>query len=358
MAQSIASWEYHLPHLAKHRSVLIYETLGQGPPPPSEVCSVDGKELSLQHYYGNVSLERQGLDFWNVVKEAFFSPGYHYYEQQQKNQNNNNNNKISGSDEEGINNNNDNNNGMVMMVDVASFSFGARVAMAAASIEPNGIRRLHLTGVGAERDNFANVILASWKDMLGCSDSIDDDDNDNDEECDPTNHAKKCTARLRSFAWSVILATYSEEFLASVGSERVSTWVDGVCRYNTEEGLRAILVQTHGNDDGRGRGRGGKEDEEEEDPWSPAAMARRIRSSGAVKRCRIVVGSRDKMSHPTQALRLAEMLGGDDDDDDDDDGVTSEAGRCVLKVMEGCGHAVPMEAMRLWRGDVLGFLDE
>jgi len=295
--------------------------------------------VTLQQYYGNVSLERQGLDFWNVVKEAFFSPGCYYYEQQQQNQN--------GNDEEGIDNNNDNNNEIAMVVDVASFSFGARVAMAAASIEPNGIRRLHLTGVGAERDNFANVILASWKDMLGCSNSIDDDDDDDDEECDPTNHANKCTARLRSFAWSVILVTYSEEFLASAGSERVSTWVDGVCRYNTEEGLRAILMQTHGNDDGRGRG--GKE---EEDPWSPAAMARRIRSSGAVERCRIVVGSRDKMSHPTQAMRLAKMLGSDDDD------VTFEAGRCVLKVMEGCGHAVPMEAMRLWRGDVLEFLDE
>lgn len=310
MAQSIASWEFHLPYLSRHRSVLIYEALGQGPPPPSEVCSIDGREVTLERYYDNVSLERQGKDFWDVVEEAFFSPGSYYYEQ-------------NALDTDITN----------AKVDVASFSFGGRVSMAAALLKPKRIRRLHLTGVGAERDGLANVILASWNEILG-SNNIDIDDLEMEEECDPINHASKCTSRLRSFAWSVILATYSEQFLASAGPERVKTWVDSVCRYNTEEGLRAILMQTHDNGD--------------ENLWTPAAMAHQIRSSQAIECCKIVVGSQDKMAHPTQALQLAKILQRDD--------MTEECG--TYKVMGGCGHAVPMEAMRLWREDVLGFLDK
>lgn len=312
MAQSIASWEFHLPYLSQKRSVLIYEALGQGPPPPSEVCSLDGKQVTLEQYYDVVSLDRQGEDFWNVVEEAFFAPGSYYYEQNELE-----NHKTTMSDAK---------------VDVASFSFGGRVAMAAASLKPNRIRRLHLTGVGAKRDALANVILESWKEMLGSS-SIDTDEGMElmREECDPFDHANKCTSRLRAFAWSVILATYSEQFLASAGAERVKTWVESVCQHNTEEGLRAILLQTHSN----------------EGPWTPAAMAERIQSTNAIESSRIIVGSQDKMAHPDEALQLAEIL------------QAGEAtGSCTYKVMEGCGHAIPMEAMRLWREDVLQFLNE
>ncbi|KAL7539944.1 hypothetical protein ACHAXR_009732 [Thalassiosira sp. AJA248-18] len=317
MAQSISSWEFHLPYLSRHRSVLIYEALGQGPPPPDEVCSIDGREVTLERYYDNVSLERQGKDFWNVVDEAFFAPGSYYYEQ----------NELG-------------NDATSEKVDVAGFSFGGRVAMAAASLKPNRIRRLHLTGVGAERDAFASVILASWNEILA-SRSIDIDDLETGEEDCDLDHASRCTSRLRSFAWSVILATYSEQFLASAGPERVKTWVDSVCRYNTEEGLRAILAQTHGNAG------------EEEDMWTPAAMAQRIQTSQSIENCRVVVGSQDKMANPNQALQLAELLLQSKDDE-----TTKTSEGDTYKVMEGCGHAVPMEAMRLWRDDVLSFLGE
>jgi len=275
---------------------------------------VDGTgEVTLSNYYDDVSLERQGRDFWNVVDEALFSDGSHYYEQQRER-----NRAMGGSNASNV-------------VDVASFSFGGRVSMAAAVSNPKRIRRLHLTGVGAERDGLANVILASWKEILGSSTA-----SEMMGECDPFDHASRCTSRLRSFAWSVILATYSEAFLASAGPERVQTWVDSVCRYNTEEGLRAILLQTH-------------DDHGEESLWTPAAMARRIQSSGAIECCRVLVGSGDKMAHPTKARKLAEILHGGDIRKDGDD---------VYKVVEGCGHAVPMEAMRSWRNDVLDFLDK
>eukprot|EP00984_Skeletonema_dohrnii_P011254 scaffold4476_cov120-Skeletonema_dohrnii-CCMP3373.AAC.3 len=277
MAQSIASWEFHLPHFAKNRSVLIYECLGQGPLPSEEICS----KVDLDTYYEDVSLERQGSDFWNVVDEAFENDG---------------------------------------KVDVVGFSFGGRVAMAAAVSQPNRIRRLHLTGVAAERDEYANVLLASWKEMLGANNVDIMDQKENDE----TNNS-----RLRAFAWSIILATYSEQFLASVGAARVHTWVDGVCKFNTQNGLKAILLQTHGG----------------EGQWTPASMAEEMK--GYVESYRLVVGSNDKMASPDQVLRLAQLLGKQEG---------SKGETHYYRVVEDCGHAVPFEAMRLWREDVIKYL--
>jgi len=298
MAQSISSWEFHLPHFAKDRSVLIYECLGQGPLPPEELCS----KLDLDAYYEDVSLKRQGSDFWNVVDEAFFTPGSYYHD-------NNNNNIVTKND------------GGTPRVDVVGFSFGGRVAMAAAVSQPNRIRRLHLTGVGAERDEYANVILASWKEMLGANDNIDIIN-----EKEGTNNS-----RLRAFAWSIILATYSEQFLASVGAARVLTWVDGVSKFNTQNGLRAILIQTHGG----------------EGQWTPASMAEQI-MKGSVESFKLVVGSKDKMASPDQVLRLAQLLG-------QQEGSEHKEDECY-RVIENCGHAVPFEAMRLWREDVIKYL--
>lgn len=333
MAQSIASWEFHLPYLSKHRSVLIYEALGQGPPPPEEVCSIDGRTVTLERYYQDVSLERQGNDFWNVIDEAFFAPGSHYHEH-------------NNDDDDGSSNTITN-----AKIDVAGFSFGGRVAMAAASIQPNRIRRLHLSGVGADRGALASVILESWTEILGVSSSSDvegENENEKDLLCDPYDHASRCTSRLRSFAWSVILATYSEQFLASAGKNRVKTWVDGVCRYNTEEGLRAILAQTHGSNVDKDNGKG----DGQKDLWTPGEMAQRIQIQSSVENCRVVVGSLDAMSDPSQALKLVELL----QQRTNDQGAAESSDDVSYKVVEGCGHAVPMEGMKLWREDVLAFL--
>ncbi len=330
--------------------MLVYEALGQGPPPPSEVCSIDDEndgsksEVALDRYYDDVSLERQGSDFWEVVEEAFFGPDLYCSSIHSKS---------SGDDIiEDI--------PEKMKIDVAGFSFGGRVAMAAASLQPNRIRRLYLTGVSAERDPLANVILASWKEILGVNtNNGGSDSNSNaydkemesyyEEECDPEVHASRCTARLRSFAWSIILQTYSEQFLAKSGPNRVQAWVDGLCRYNTEEGLRALLMQTHGHfmDE--------SDREDSLDPWTPAAMARQICDSRSIEQCKIVVGSEDKMSSPEQALHLATLLGLSTESNTSDQKKRGIV--CSFKVMEGCGHAVPMEAMRLWREDLLSFLN-
>lgn len=325
---------------------MVYEALGQGPPPPSEVCSVDGRELTLEQYYLDVTLERQGRDFWEVVDEAFFDPDSCYCQ------------NLAGAD-----------GGSALserQVDVAGFSFGGRVAMAAATLQPGRIRRLHLTGVGAERDEYATVVLTCWKQILGAHSETnvgslsqwEDNGDEMEEECDPEFHSSRCTARLRAFAWSIILSTYSEHFLASAGPRRVQAWVDGVCRYNTEEGLKALLLQTHGsigNEVGTTQSTNSSQQNINLDSWTPASMAQRIKTDGCVEAFKVVVGSQDKMASPMQAMRLAKLLGSVQSDCTD--GTEEyESLKGQFRVIDGCGHAVPMEALRLWREDVLEFL--
>jgi hypothetical protein len=186
--------------------------------------------------------------------------------------------------------------------------------------------------VGAERDALANVRITCWKDLLSIgNDAVDYN----------INSSSKSSSRLRSFAWSIILATYSEQFLASMGPERIKAWVEGVCQNNTEEGLRAILTQAHES--------GTNTDQHS---WTPAAMAQRIHASQSIQKCRTLVGSKDTIAHPSQALRLAKMLHMSE----------NEVGANVInddmyKIVDGCGHSVPMEAMRVWREDVLQFLN-
>jgi len=108
-------------------------------------------------------------------------------------------------------------------------------------------------------------------------------------------------------------------------------------------------MQTHGHfmDESDG--------EDSLDPWSPAAMATRIRESQSIEQCKIVVGSDDKMSSPEQAHRLASLLGlstGPNSLEHEEHEIL-----CSFKIIEGCGHAVPMEEMRLWREDLLSFLN-
>ena len=109
-------------------------------------------------------------------------------------------------------------------VDVAGFSLGGRIALATASAYPHIMRKLHITGVGAARDEYAKVVIASWKDIV--SQSGEQAKSGNGEE-----------AALRAFGWSTILATYSRDFVASMGSERIGAWVDGIASQNTLDGM-------------------------------------------------------------------------------------------------------------------------
>lgn len=266
MAQSIESWEHHIPTLCREREVLVYECRGQGPYPPPSFSLLDDTD---DDPYRNVTLPYHADGFERVVSRTF--------PHSQK-------------------------------VDVAGFSFGGRVALASALLHPGRIRRLHLSGVGAHRDRYAEVVLDSWRDILGR--------NGGDQ-----------TFRLKSFGWSILLATYSDSFLAERGADVVSDWVERIERLNTVEGLRALMEQAQES--------GGE--------WDVLPMAERLAASGGVvPRERLVVGSHDRLATVEAVRKLNDVLGWGDD---------------AVGVFKGCGHAVIMEEARLWREDLLSFLD-
>ena len=279
-AQTISSWEHHVPGLSKDRDVLIYECLGQGPV-PVDGSSGDG---GATRDFSNVTLPYQAEVLASVVEAAY----------------------DSGLFQE-------------RLIDVAGFSLGGRIALATASIYPHLFRRLHITGVGAARDDYAKVILESWKDILMQGRPPDAEGGDYGETA------------LRAFGWSTILATYSREFVAAMGAKKIRTWVDGIANQNTMEGISALLEQTHG--------------EVEIDEWSPLLMARRIcQSQGNIAgsnrlRGKLVVGGNDQMAPPAEVERLGKELGWE-----------------VLILKTSAGHAVPMECAREWRADLLNFL--
>lgn len=253
-AQSIPSWEFHINSLSRTRRVLFYECVGQG-------SSYDVEDLK------DVSLGRQAQVFEHVVNQAFPDTN---------------------------------------VVDIAGFSFGGRVALAAASSLSMQIkiRKLHLTGVSAERDAYARLVIANWKYALRSS-----------------------KGSLVPFAWSSLMLTHSQGFLTK-NEDRVTTWVDLICKSNTVNGILALLEQTH--------------PENGDDEWHPVVMASRIASNQSVQSGKLVVGSADHLCSSIKNVeRLKDIIGW--------------TGSVI--VYAGCGHAVAIENATQWRNDLVQFLD-
>lgn len=249
MAQSIASWEHHVPALSKDRDVLLYEARGQGPP---------RMNVPLEDQFHDVSLPAQADCLVEALDELEISDP----------------------------------------VDIAGFSLGGRIAMATGIRHPTRIRKLHLTGVAANRSPLGRLTVASWKDHV------------------------QNNSNLRSFAWSVLLATYSPEFLANWQAQgKLEGILDFVATQNSKDGLTALLEQAHA----------------QEGEWSTAEMAQRVKVPG-----RACVGSLDKDMAPVSEVEtLCQILDWE-----------------APTILEGCGHAAPMEQPRLWRNGVLEFLNE
>jgi pimeloyl-ACP methyl ester carboxylesterase len=245
MAQSIPSWEAHAASFAQSRHVLVYEARGQGPV----------SAASLQ----NVTLPAQAAYLRNTLDELHLSE-----------------------------------------VDLVGFSLGGRIALVASLLYPERVRKLHLTGVAADRSPLGYLTVASWKDHVRNSDS------------------------LRSFAWSALLATYSPATLQYWHDkpDSLETVLNFVTTQNAKEGLMALLDQTHTM----------------EGEWSVASMASRFPHTIKGHAC---VGSLDQAMAPVvQVERLCETLNWG-----------------APTILEGGGHAVPMEQPRQWRKDVMDFLN-
>lgn len=259
-AQWIGSWMGHLTPLARERHVLCYETRGQA----GATSSLDVTDCTLQ---------RHATDMAAVLHEAGLAS---------------------------------------QPFDICGFSFGGRVAMAAASRQDAsgrpllpGLRRLAVTGVSADRGHRGRLALQSWRASLAAGD-------------------------LPGFVWRLILDTHSSAYLQAHEAE-VDGWVRAVVRANSLAGLRAIVEQTH--------------TEDLNDREHPLRMAETARDVGNVhplflEAGLLVAGAEDLLSPAGSACTLADAAG------------------WGFAELEGAAHATPIEQAVAWRRTVLGFLDE
>ena len=284
-AQWLDSWVGHLSALAQKRRVLLYETRGQA----GGLAEAGSRQSNLQ----DCSLQQHAKDFCDVLHAS----------------------GLQSSPEEPL-------------VDVVAFSFGARVAMAAAAFEMPPIRRLCLTGVAAERGARGRLTLESWRASLAAGD-------------------------LEGFAWRMMLDTHSAGYLEAckrlaipprcwcdsftshpcpcprpqARERHIGAMVRAVTDANSLAGLRAIVDITH--------------TEDPSDPTHPLAMAHSIRAAARLESGLLVVGEDDILSPAAAAKTLAAEAGG--------------WGYCSIA---GAAHAVPIEQSVAWRRAVLSFLDE
>ena len=270
-AQNLDSWGGHLSFLCRERRVMILEARGQAGRYREEAGL---PQLDL----GDCSLAAHATDFWRVVASAgeqgLIEP--------------------RPGEQPGA------------AIDVIGFSFGARVAMAAAAgAREHGptsawtIRRLCTTAVTADRGSSGRELLESWRSLLAASD-------------------------LRGFALKLLLDTHSPGFIAR-NEKRVAGWVDAVLKANDVRGLRAIVEQTH--------------TEDEADTSHPVSLAMTIARDRSVERGLLLVGEDDALSPMASSRHLA-ML----------------AGWSFSSVAESA-HACPIEQPVHWRRAVLDFLD-
>lgn len=187
------------------------------------------------------------------------------------------------------------------VVDFAGFSFGGRVAMATACLQPNRIRKLHLTGVGCDRSNYGHLAMDACKDVL---------------QSDPS---------LGAFAWTILLATYSSGYLEQLPDEIRQRFLDFIMFNNSPEGLLAILEQAEVKDTN--------------DPYHVASMGDRLRGTSIVSK--LCVGELDLIAPVDQVKLLGDKLESQD-----------------VEVLPNSGHAVAVEAARAWKDSVLTFLDQ
>jgi pimeloyl-ACP methyl ester carboxylesterase len=201
-----------------------------------------------------------------------------------------------------------------IVIDIAGFSFGGRVAMATACLcndrgrDSNGvrIRRLHLTGVGCDRSDFGHLAMQSFPDFI---------------RSDPS---------LRSFAWAILLATYSSGYLRSLPATTLERFLNHIASSNDPEGLLAILDQAEVRDTA--------------DPWHVTNMAFRLSQSQLNNTVgKLCVGEFDTMAPIDEVERLCD---------------TAEWIEKGVDVLSDCGHAVVLEKARAWRDSVLCFLDD
>ena len=184
-------------------------------------------------------------------------------------------------------------------VDLAGLSFGGRVCLAASRL---GVaRKTHLSGVSLNRDAVALRVLEKWREILGDGD-------------------------LRAFAESIVEVSYSTDFRER-NEKWIPKWLDFVESSNTAEGVLKLLNESH-----------------LDDSYGVTESLRLSKSSN-----RFLLGEMDV---------LCGAGGGEGGVNSAMNDLLAAAGNGHGgRVVEGCGHGVPLEASKLWREDLLRWLD-
>lgn len=239
MTQTLASWGGQLRPLSERRPVLAYEARGQGT-----------TELSLH----DASLPVHVQDLVNLLQALALPPP----------------------------------------IDVCGFSFGGRVALAVAAKHPTRVRRLVLTGVGADRSVLSQCIVAGWKASLKTGD---------------------LEALARVSLPDIVGPRYLEANAAII-----EPMIKAVVQRNTLAGIEALFRDTIPADP--------------DDAWGPMTLA------GAVQCPALVLGGNaDRLAPPAQVRTLAAAVNG------------------VHRIFADVGHTVPIEAALPWRQTIETFLD-
>jgi pimeloyl-ACP methyl ester carboxylesterase len=314
IAQTKSSWDHHLTSLSKNRKVIVYECLGQGRGGGETMATKTVTTMTPDD--NNINKNKNIINNNKNICDAYSLPA----QAQRLLETLDNMNNIISAD-----NDNDNDN----YVDIVGFSFGGRVAMAAACLQQHQqevqqqqqptshnnkirIRKLHLTGVGCNRSDFGHLAVKSFHDIIH-----------ND-------------ISLRSFAWSILLSTYSSKYLYNLSENKLERFIDHICSTNNPMGLLAILEQAEINDI--------------TDPWHVINMADRIvnensnnnNNNNNIMDGKLCVGEFDNMAPINEVELLRKKL----------------QWETPIDILSDCGHAAVMEKPRAWRESVISFLDD
>lgn len=244
MTQTIASWGGQLRFLAAHRQVVVYEARGQGK-----------TELSL----ADVRPQQHIHDFVELVERlAIPEP-----------------------------------------VDICGFSFGGRIALAIAASEPALVRRLVISGVGAERGVIGRIIMHAWRAALD-------------------------TGNLQALAWMSLRDTLGPQYLQQ-HEHLLEAMVKAVMERNSYEAIRALMTQTMSDEPGSS--------------WHPCHLARKIKCPTL-----LLGGELDPLAPADEVTSLASYF--------------PVPERVRTHIFANVGHTIAIEAAEAWRLQVLEFLGE
>lgn len=239
MTQTISSWAGQLRPLSESRPVLAYEARGQGR------TQLDLSDTSLPRHVEDLAALVEGLS-------------------------------------------------LPTPLDLCGFSFGGRVALAAAAQRPDLVRRLVVSGVGRDRTVLGKTIVEGWLAALRTGD-------------------------LDALARISLSDIVGPDYLEAHG-DMVEPMIRAVIERNSFDGIVALFRDT------LARG--------PDSPWAPDALAPRVRCPALV-----TGGAQDRIAPPAEVRALASML------------------RASHRIFDGAGHTVPIEVADPWRRALVAFLD-